>query len=468
MQILTPSGYRDVTTCNVGDQVSAFDVSTGAAILNTIETIQPVDAAEFASWQNPRVLVNGEQRFGAHTVRTTLGVKRVDALAVGDAVRENGGEFQVFSVEVLDKVPTFDFYKINGTWTLFREQSIWRNGTNVCHARDLIVGDVIHDDKDRDVTIASIEVVEDKSQIWYRFSISGDHSYIIDGLTVHNASRFWVGGTGSFTPTNTTNWASTSGGAGGQSVPGSADDTTWDSLSGGGTTTLNFGGSISLNSITNNAFTGTWDNSVNNNNITLSLTGTAYNCSGSGVRTIKLGSATYTMTAAALAQFGFNPATNLTLSASAATLSFAGAGTKAITAGGSQTFGTVSFGTSSGVGFCHFVSSMTVGTLNVTAPNVVQFGAGSTVTISNPFAFTGSPGSEISISSDGFPTTATVAAAAASTASWCAFRDMTFTGSPVASNSFDLLHNSGITITPPSSGGGGGGGSGPSFSVTIF
>ena len=100
MQILTPTGYRDISTCNVGDQVSAFDVPTGAAIVNTIETIQPVDAAEFAAWQNPRVLVNGAERFGAHTVLTRSGVKRIDALVIGDAVLENGGEFQVASVAI--------------------------------------------------------------------------------------------------------------------------------------------------------------------------------------------------------------------------------------------------------------------------------------------------------------------------------------------------------------------------------
>ncbi len=38
------------------------------------------------------------------------------------------------------------------------------------------------------------------------------------------ASRYWVGGTGSWNSTNTTNWSATSGGAGGASVPTSADD----------------------------------------------------------------------------------------------------------------------------------------------------------------------------------------------------------------------------------------------------
>ena len=40
------------------------------------------------------------------------------------------------------------------------------------------------------------------------------------------ASRFWVGGTGTWDASDTTHWAATSGGAGGQSVPGSSDSVT--------------------------------------------------------------------------------------------------------------------------------------------------------------------------------------------------------------------------------------------------
>ena len=43
---------------------------------------------------------------------------------------------------------------------------------------------------------------------------------------------------------------------------------------------------------------------------------------------------------------------------------------------------------------------------------------------------------------------------------------LVFTGSPAATNSFDLGNNSGITIIGP--GGGGGGGGGEQFSATIF
>jgi len=50
------------------------------------------------------------------------------------------------------------------------------------------------------------------------------------------ATRYWVGGTGTWTTGSTTNWAATSGGASGASTPTSADDVVFDNLSNVGTT----------------------------------------------------------------------------------------------------------------------------------------------------------------------------------------------------------------------------------------
>jgi len=50
------------------------------------------------------------------------------------------------------------------------------------------------------------------------------------------ATRYWVGGTGSWTSTATTNWAATSGGASGASAPTATDDVVFDNLSNVGTT----------------------------------------------------------------------------------------------------------------------------------------------------------------------------------------------------------------------------------------
>ena len=52
------------------------------------------------------------------------------------------------------------------------------------------------------------------------------------------ADRYWVGGTGNWDGADTTHWSSTSGGAGGASVPTSSDDVRFISTSGAGTVTL--------------------------------------------------------------------------------------------------------------------------------------------------------------------------------------------------------------------------------------
>jgi hypothetical protein len=56
------------------------------------------------------------------------------------------------------------------------------------------------------------------------------------GVILANAptgtTRYWVGGNGTWDATTTTNWSTTTGGAGGASVPTSADDVIFDNLSG--------------------------------------------------------------------------------------------------------------------------------------------------------------------------------------------------------------------------------------------
>jgi hypothetical protein len=61
------------------------------------------------------------------------------------------------------------------------------------------------------------------------------------------ADRFWVGGTGSWNGTNLTNWSTTSGGAGGASIPTASDNAYFDANSGGGTVTVNLVGRTCLN-----------------------------------------------------------------------------------------------------------------------------------------------------------------------------------------------------------------------------
>lgn len=70
------------------------------------------------------------------------------------------------------------------------------------------------------------------------------------------ANRYWVGGTAAWDSTAGTKWALTSGGAGGQAVPTSADDVFFDAASGTVTCTISTG-NAGAKSITCTGFTGT-------------------------------------------------------------------------------------------------------------------------------------------------------------------------------------------------------------------
>lgn len=267
------------------------------------------------------------------------------------------------------------------------------------------------------------------------------------------ANVFWVGGTGTWDSSSTTHWSATSGGAGGAAVPTSADSVTFDGNSGGGTVTLNFGGTITIQSLTMGTFTGTFDNSVNNNNITVSGS-SGFGLSGSAVRTYKLGTATYTLTSGS-ASWSFGTSSNATFTAGSSTITFSGGSSTKSFAGGDKTYGTVNFGAVSGNGMYSVNGSNTFAHLNITAPNLFEFQISQTQTISNSVAWAGSSGSEIALLTNSNNSATTMAFAAGSTMQWCAFRGQTCSGSPVATNSFDLGNNSGISITAPSAGGGG-------------
>src|SRR5262249_44671851 len=135
---------------------------------------------------------------------------------------------------------------VNDERIVHGDQSIWvghqgwavRKGKldapRVVHGRDLTVGDILFSDRDEQILVKSVKPLEVDG--WWRFEISGDHSYIVDGLTLHNASRFWVGGGAStnWNATSNTNWAATTGGANNQTAPGSTDTATFDANSGSG------------------------------------------------------------------------------------------------------------------------------------------------------------------------------------------------------------------------------------------
>lgn len=265
------------------------------------------------------------------------------------------------------------------------------------------------------------------------------------------AARFWVGGTGNLDGSTTTHIAATSGGASGASYPGTGDTMTWDANSGGGTVTIT--APHTFQALTMGAFTGTWDNSVGNHNITVTNTSSAFSITGSGTRTIRLGSATYTLSAAG-AVWQATTTTNLTFVGSSANIVFA-QGNGSTLNGGGLSYGSISFGASTSLAAYLISGANTFGTVTITAPNWIQFPSTVTTTISNAFNWVGTASGPIMIvsSSPTGSSAANIAAAGGSTASWCGFRTVTFTGSPTASNSLDFGQVSGISISVPASSG---------------
>lgn len=275
------------------------------------------------------------------------------------------------------------------------------------------------------------------------------------------ASRFWVGGTGTWDASDTTHWAATSGGAGGQSVPGVADTVTFDANSGGGIVTVNT--TVTVISIACGAFTGTLDFSVNNNNVTLSGGSSAFNGSGSGVRTIKLGNGTWTFTTTATGGaivWNMGTTTNLTFDAGSSVINFsgdavpsAGNGLRQFSGGG-RTYATIQIAAQSKAARFSLGGDNTIGTLTVAGQNEIALAGNQTIAT---LSLNGTSTGLIVMQSTTDASRTISVASNAPTLDWVAFQDITGAGgaSFVANNSFNLGNNSGITINAPGGGGGG-------------
>ncbi len=143
--VLTKQGYKDVRLCSPGDSVLAYNIFTGARFYNAIQQIDTV-----------------------HPVSV-----------ITDSI--NG-------VPVWSDIK---FYTINNKYCFYADQSIWAN-IGVRLIRELNIGDTIYDDSNKEVIITSLTSALIPG-IWYRFQISGDHSFILNGITLHNASKYWQG-----------------------------------------------------------------------------------------------------------------------------------------------------------------------------------------------------------------------------------------------------------------------------------
>lgn len=253
MQLLTTTGYKNIEDCVIGEDLIAYEVGTNNVIINQLLGKQ---------WFSPDMF---EDEYSIPEQVVIDGVPQYEQLLDDEGnpvVDEEGNPVYDYDKPVMtesvllrtkeqifeDTYGSLDFYKINDTWTLFKNQSIWDN-LNVNHVQDLVVGDIVYDGSDNDVTIDSIE--EGVGSGWWRLTVSGDHSYIADNLTLHNASRYWVGGGSSanWSATANTNWGSTSGGTNNASVPTSVDDVTFDGSGTNGNTNSTISATITILSL---------------------------------------------------------------------------------------------------------------------------------------------------------------------------------------------------------------------------
>lgn len=254
-----------------------------------------------------------------------------------------------------------------------------------------------------------------------------------------------MGGTGTWDASTTTHWASSSGGAGGQTVPGSGDTITFDGSSGGGTVTVNT--TVNSVSIAMGTFTGTLDFSANNNNVTLQT----FSLTGAGARTLNMGNGTWTLTGTGTIWNSLTT-TSLTFNANSSILTCTAttASARNITPGG-LTFSTINISANTSGGLFQLNGASTIGTLNVSGPSFLQIPSTATTTITT-LSVTGSSGSPIMIKTNSDGTAGTISIASnAPTISWAGIRDVTCTGGATftATDSFDLGHNTGITINQP-------------------
>lgn len=159
------------------------------------------------------------------------------------------------------------------------------------------------------------------------------------------ATFYWVGGTGTWSGTSTTNWAASSGGAGGAGVPGSADDVVFDANS--------------------NVGTGTFT-------VTTSGTPLCRNFTAGSLD----GAMTLTVSAALSVYGNFTaPATNFSVTSGTVALTFVGSGTQTITSNGVtltainiQTTGTVTLADALNIGARQI--TITTGTFDTAGYNV--------------------------------------------------------------------------------------------------
>jgi hypothetical protein len=268
------------------------------------------------------------------------------------------------------------------------------------------------------------------------------------------ATCFWFGGTNNLN--NTGSWFAATGGTGGACAaaggwPNSTSDTaTFDASSGTGTITRNVAWTIG----TLNFSTATGGIVLGNSGDTATVDVNTLIANGSGTRTLNLGASTWTT-----ASWSVTGATNLTLNANTSTLrSFAATQNNFNSMNmGAFTYNVVTLQASAVGGAVGInTGNVTIGTLNIQAPNYIYIQNGNNITVTGSLVFSGGGPNAWT----GFATTAPTNSATftlsggPATCNYCSFRDITSaTNGITATNSIDYGRATNITITPPSASG---------------
>lgn len=293
-----------------------------------------------------------------------------------------------------------------------------------------------------------------------------------DAISADAAARFAVCTTTcTWDGSSTAMWSTSSGGATGASVPGSADTVTLDAATcvGGTTCTIIVNTTVNVTSITFGACTASTagcilDFATNNNNVTISTT---FSGTGIGTRTLSMGNGVWTFGGGASATWNFLTTTNLTLNINSSTMVWVGASTSLSFFGGAKTWGalTINANSSNPATVYQFESgnsaNNTFASLTVNAPASISFRAGATQTFTGGITVSGSSSSNlVYFYGDGASNVnATIAVGAVSNVAYTAWRDITGATSAInATSSYDLFKATAglgtLSITLPSSGGG--------------
>ncbi len=282
--------------------------------------------------------------------------------------------------------------------------------------------------------------------------------FVLIAGSAQAANRFWVGGTDTWDATAGSKWSTTTGGAGGASIPGSADVAIFDTGSGTVTVAASIGGTNTVSGIRNtggaNSFTGTLNFATNSPTIT---TGDfVFTAAGTPVIT---GGGTLTVTGSlGFDVTGANASSNFT--AMTVVMAYSGAAGNAQTfAGAGRSYGGLTINGRSNGTDINATGANTFGVLTINGPGQFLPPSATTQTVTGTLNIGGTSTSLAVIRNNN--TNASVVATlaisgAAINASYAAFKNITVTGGTISGTAiFDLGGNTGITASAPPAGSGG-------------